>query len=59
MIMLCNKLFKEHKEVLKLFKDKFQYILVDEYQDINQAQLVWLLYLSEGNKNVTCVGDDD
>lgn len=57
------KLFKEHKEVIQYYNNKFKYILVDEYQDTNSIQSLWLQMISGINKNknayITCVGDDD
>lgn len=52
-------LFKTAPEVLALYQDRFRYILVDEYQDTNNAQYQWLLYLAALHKNICCVGDDD
>ena len=59
LILLCLKLFREHEEVLAFYQNHFRYILVDEYQDINVAQYLWLRLLAEGHKNICCVGDDD
>lgn len=52
-------LFGEHPEVLQEYAKRFRYILVDEYQDTNVAQYLWLRLLALGHKNVCCVGDDD
>ncbi len=52
-------LFTTHPDVLKGFQERFRYILVDEYQDTNVAQYLWLRLLAQGRKNVCCVGDDD
>ncbi len=49
----------EHKDVLDLYHDQFRYLLIDEYQDTNTAQYLWLRLLAQKNKNVCCVGDDD
>ena len=60
LIMLCVDLFKKHSVILKEYKSKFKYILVDEYQDTNTAQYQWLRLLSMGeDSNICCVGDDD
>ena len=59
LILLCIKLFKDNKEVRKYYQNLFNYILVDEYQDINFIQQKWLEYLYQGHKNICCVGDDD
>jgi len=53
------RLFTEHPEILKSFHERFAFILVDEYQDTNVAQYLWLRLLAQGNHNVCCVGDDD
>ena len=53
------RLFTENPEILKSFHDRFRFILVDEYQDTNVAQYLWLRLLAQGSHNVCCVGDDD
>ena len=50
---------QEHPEILSKYQDKFQYILVDEYQDTNHAQYVLTKMLAEKYKNICVVGDDD
>jgi len=52
-------LFKRHPDVLKDYQRRFRFMLVDEYQDTNIAQYLWLRLLAQGNPNVCCVGDDD
>lgn len=52
-------LFMKHDSVLSMFQDRFKYILVDEYQDTNIAQYLWLRLLAQKHKNICCVGDDD
>jgi DNA helicase-2/ATP-dependent DNA helicase PcrA len=52
-------IFLENPDLLKEFHAKFRYILVDEYQDTNVAQYLWLRLLAQGAKNICCVGDDD
>ena len=42
-----------------MYHAKFRYLLVDEYQDTNVAQYLWLRLLAQGNNNICCVGDDD
>ncbi len=59
LILLCLKIFNENNEVLVKFQKQFKYILVDEYQDINNVQQKWLEVLYNGQKNICCVGDDD
>jgi DNA helicase-2/ATP-dependent DNA helicase PcrA len=57
------RLFREQPEVLRQYQSRFKFILVDEYQDTNVAQYLWLRLLAqrtEGEaKNICCVGDDD
>jgi DNA helicase-2/ATP-dependent DNA helicase PcrA len=52
-------IFRTHADVLDAYRDRFRYILVDEYQDTNQAQYEWLKLLAEPRRNLCCVGDDD
>ncbi len=52
-------LFQKHPDVLADFHRRFRYILVDEYQDTNVAQYLWLRLLAQASQNVCCVGDDD
>ncbi|UAB87601.1 UvrD-helicase domain-containing protein [Ruegeria sp. SCSIO 43209] len=52
-------IFKTHPDVLEQYQRWFRYILVDEYQDTNVAQYLWLRLLAGGHKNICCVGDDD
>ena len=52
-------LFSQHPDVLADYHNRFRYILVDEYQDTNTAQYLWLRLLGQARKNVCCVGDDD
>ncbi len=52
-------LFAAAPDVLAYYQDKFRYVLVDEYQDTNNAQYQWLLRLADAHKNICCVGDDD
>ncbi len=52
-------IFMQHPDVLAEYHDRFRYILVDEYQDTNVAQYLWLRLLAQKRQNVCCVGDDD
>ncbi len=47
------------QSVLQEYHQRFRYIMVDEYQDTNVAQYLWLRLLAQGSKNICCVGDDD
>ncbi|CUH44332.1 ATP-dependent helicase [Ruegeria atlantica] len=52
-------IFQTHQDVLAQYQRWFRYILVDEYQDTNVAQYLWLRLLARAHKNICCVGDDD
>jgi len=52
-------IFRGHGDVLEAYRDRFKYILVDEYQDTNASQYDWLKLLAEPRRNLCCVGDDD
>tara|TARA_R110002096_G_scaffold155130_8_gene319399 strand:- start:1680 stop:4034 length:2355 start_codon:yes stop_codon:yes gene_type:complete len=52
-------LFQAHPDILAQYQRWFKYILVDEYQDTNVAQYLWLRLLAQGHRNICCVGDDD
>ena len=53
------KLFKHEPKILSDLQNRFQYITVDEYQDTNELQHLWLRLLVGGNPNICCVGDED
>ena len=59
LLLLNLKLFREHPDVLAQYQQRFQYLLVDEYQDTNVSQYLWLRLLAQAHKNICCVGDDD
>ncbi|MGI9484202.1 MAG: ATP-dependent helicase [Hyphomicrobiales bacterium] len=59
LLLECLRLFQEHPDVLAQYQKKFRYMLVDEYQDTNVAQYLWLRLLAQGHRNICCVGDDD
>ncbi len=59
LILHVVKIFEKNIDIRKLYSKNFKYILVDEYQDTNFIQSRWLQLLSENNKNICCVGDDD
>ncbi|MCE8547001.1 UvrD-helicase domain-containing protein [Ruegeria pomeroyi] len=52
-------IFQTHPDVLEQYQRWFRYVLVDEYQDTNIAQYLWLRLLAGGHRNICCVGDDD
>ncbi len=59
LIMKTVRLFEEHDEVLRKYQDRFSYVLVDEYQDINHAQFRFVELLAQRHRNLCVVGDDD
>jgi DNA helicase-2/ATP-dependent DNA helicase PcrA len=59
LVMHCVTLWQKHPDVLAQFHRRFRHILVDEYQDTNVAQYLWLRLLAQGTQDVCCVGDDD
>jgi DNA helicase II / ATP-dependent DNA helicase PcrA len=52
-------IWQAHHDVLAQWQNRFKYILVDEYQDTNVAQYLWLRLLAQERKNICCVGDED
>ncbi|WP_294213893.1 ATP-dependent helicase [uncultured Sphingomonas sp.] len=52
-------ILKTHTDVLRTYQERFKYIMVDEYQDTNIVQYLWLRLLAQTRKNIACVGDDD
>lgn len=58
-IMLTVQLFREHPEVLEHYRNRFRYVMVDEYQDTNHAQFELVRLLSSESGNLCVVGDDD
>ena len=59
LLLYCVEIFKKNQDILKKYQSFFRYILVDEYQDTNVAQYLWLRLLAGDHKNICCVGDDD
>ncbi len=59
LLLLCLELFTENPEILAKYQNQFRYIMVDEYQDTNTAQYLWLRLLAQKWGNLCCVGDDD
>ncbi|WP_338468043.1 UvrD-helicase domain-containing protein [Novosphingobium sp. ZN18A2] len=51
--------FRKDREVLEMYQQRFKYIMVDEYQDTNAVQYLWLRLLAQARKNICVVGDDD
>lgn len=59
LLLHCVTIFQKHPDVLGQYQRWFRYILVDEYQDTNVCQYLWLRLLAQAHKNICCVGDDD
>ena len=59
LILHAVKILEHHLDIRQIYSNNFKYILVDEYQDTNFIQSKWLNLLSEKNRNLCCVGDDD
>ena len=59
MLLLCRELFQKRSDLLKVWQEKFRYILVDEFQDINQVQYDVIRMLALPENNLFVVGDDD
>ena len=52
-------IFRQHRDVLEQYQTRFKYVMVDEYQDTNAVQYLWLRLLAQTRKNICVVGDDD
>jgi DNA helicase-2/ATP-dependent DNA helicase PcrA len=59
LLLHCLTIFTTRADVLQEWQRRFRYILVDEYQDTNVAQYLWLRLLAQSHRNLCCVGDDD
>ena len=59
MLILCYDLFRNRPDVLKKWQEKFRYILIDEFQDINKVQYEVIKMLAAPENNIFIVGDDD
>ena len=59
LLILPIKLFREYPDVLKYYQDKYKYVLIDEYQDTNEAQYIFSKMLCNNHKNIFVVGDND
>ena len=58
LLLLPIRLFRENSDILSRYQDRFKYVLIDEYQDTNEAQYILTKMISEKYRNITCVGDD-
>ena len=59
LLLHMTEILRTHPDVLAQYHRSFRYILVDEYQDTNLVQYLWLRLLAQGHRNICCVGDDD
>jgi len=59
LLILPIRLFRENPSILQKYQDRFQYILIDEYQDTNEAQYILTKMISAKYRNICCVGDND
>ncbi len=59
LILHVVKILEKNDDIREIYSRNFKYILVDEYQDTNYIQSRWLNLLTQKNKNLCCVGDDD
>lgn len=59
LILSCIKMFQKNPPLLQKYREMFRYVLVDEYQDTNLAQYIWLKLLKPSGCGLCCVGDDD
>jgi DNA helicase-2/ATP-dependent DNA helicase PcrA len=59
LLLHMTEVLRNHPDVLAEYGRRFRYILVDEYQDTNVVQYMWLRLLAQAHKNICCVGDDD
>ncbi len=59
LLLHMTEILRNEPDVLAQYHRMFRYILVDEYQDTNLVQYMWLRLLAQGHKNICCVGDDD
>jgi DNA helicase II / ATP-dependent DNA helicase PcrA len=59
LLLHMTEILRSHNDVLAQYHRMFRYVLVDEYQDSNLVQYLWLRLLAQGHRNICCVGDDD
>jgi DNA helicase-2/ATP-dependent DNA helicase PcrA len=59
LLLFMTELLRDQPDILAQYHRMFRYILVDEYQDTNLVQYMWLRLLAQAHKNICCVGDDD
>ena len=59
LLLHCLTIFQNNPDILRDYQKRLTHLLVDEYQDTNVAQYLWLRFLAQGRQNICCVGDDD
>lgn len=59
LLLYCNQLLIKNPDLLSHYQERFRYILIDEYQDTNAVQYLFIRMLATKHKNICCVGDDD
>ena len=59
LLLHCLTIFQNNPYILRDYQNRLTHLLVDEYQDTNVAQYLWLRFLAQGRQNICCVGDDD
>ncbi|TVQ26980.1 MAG: AAA family ATPase [Spirochaetaceae bacterium] len=59
LILLPIELFESHSDILEAVRERYRYILVDEFQDTSTKQYMFIKYIADGNRNICVVGDDD
>ncbi len=59
LILHMIRIWQDHDDVRARYQERYRHLLVDEYQDTNVAQYLWLRLLAAGHRNICCVGDDD
>ena len=59
LLLHCLTIFQQNPDILRDYQNRLTHLLVDEYQDTNVAQYLWLRFLAQGRQNICCVGDDD
>ncbi|MBF0621102.1 MAG: UvrD-helicase domain-containing protein [Magnetococcales bacterium] len=59
LLLNCLMLWRDNEDLLDLYRNRFRYLLVDEYQDTNKVQYQWMKWLATGHRNLCVVGDDD
>jgi len=59
LLLFVTDILRDQPDILAEYHRRFRYILVDEYQDTNLVQYLWLRLLAQASKNICCVGDDD